>query len=124
MIIYETYLDTFGHMNNAMYLTLFEQARWDLITSNDYGIKKIQETGLGPIILQIDIRFLKELRIRDEVIIETRFISYKKKIGKMIQKMMRGKEECTTAEITFGLFDMQERKLVLPTPEWLRAIGQ
>lgn len=122
--IHETYLDTFGHMNNAMYLTLFEQARWDLITSNHYGLKKIQETGLGPVILKIDIRFLKELRLRDKIIIETHFISYEKKIGKLLQKMVRGNEECATAEITFGLFNMKERKLVLPTPEWLRAIGQ
>ena len=29
LLIKETYLDTFGHVNNATYLTLFEEARWD-----------------------------------------------------------------------------------------------
>ena len=41
LIIKEMDLDTFGHVNNARYLTLFEDARWDLITKNGYGLKKI-----------------------------------------------------------------------------------
>lgn len=44
LTIKETYLDTFGHVNSAMYLTLLEEARWEFINGNGYGIKKIQET--------------------------------------------------------------------------------
>jgi acyl-CoA thioester hydrolase len=44
LTIKETYLDTFGHVNNAMYLALLEEARWDLITTNGYGLKIIQVT--------------------------------------------------------------------------------
>ena len=57
--IKESYLDTFGHVNNATYLTLLEEARWDLLNKNSYGLKKIQETGLGPTILEIKLSFLK-----------------------------------------------------------------
>jgi len=32
-------------MNNATYLTLFEEARLDLITKNGYGMDKIAATG-------------------------------------------------------------------------------
>ena len=39
--IKEVYLDTFGHMNNAMYLTLFEEARWEFITQRGFGLKTI-----------------------------------------------------------------------------------
>src|SRR5580704_12201177 len=100
LIIQETDLDTFGHVNNATYLTLFEEARWELITKNGYGLKKIQETGLGPTILEIKLTFLKELRGRDEIIIETQMYSYEKKIGKLAQKMLRGDEVCCAAEFT------------------------
>lgn len=123
IIIKEAYLDTFGHVNNATYLTLLEEARWDLITKNGYGLNKIQQTGLGPTILQIKLSFLKELRLREHVIIETQLLSYKKKIGVLEQKMLRDNEVCCTAEFVFGLFDLRERKLIQPTPEWLRAIG-
>lgn len=123
IIIQETYLDTFGHVNNATYLTLLEEARWDLLTKNGYGLKKIQETGFGPVILEIKIAFLKELRLREEIIIETHMISYEKKIGKISQKMLRNEEVCCEAEILVGFFNLIERKLVMPTAEWLQAVG-
>lgn len=123
LMIKETYLDTFGHVNNASYLTLFEEARWDILANNGYGMKKIQETGLGPTILEIKLNFFKELRLREEIIIETQATSYERKIGKMLQKMIRDGEVCCQIEIVFGLFDVNERKLVSPTTEWLSAIG-
>lgn len=123
LIIKETYLDTFGHVNNACYLTLLEEARWDFITKNGYGLKKIQESGQGPTILEIKLSFLKELRLRESVTIESHTISYEKKIGKISQKIIRDGEVCCDAEFTFGLFDIKERRLILPTPEWLRAVG-
>lgn len=30
---------------------------------------------------------------------------------------------CCEALFTIGLFDLTARKLILPTPEWLKAIG-
>jgi thioesterase-3 len=121
--IKEVYLDTFGHMNNATYLTLFEEARWDCIGKNGYGIEYIRSSGLGPTILEILLTFKKELRNRDEIVIETQGVSYERKIGKLAQRMIRNGELCCHAEFTIGLFSLKERKLVLPTEEWLRAIG-
>lgn len=123
LTIREQHLDTFGHVNNTTYLTLFEEARWEIITQNGYGLSFISETGLGPTILEINIKFMKELRLREEIRIESQTISYEGKIGKMIQKMIRKDETCCVAEFTVGLFSVIERKLVLPTPEWLKAIG-
>ena len=121
--IKETHLDAFGHMNNAAYLTVFEEARWDLITKNGFGIEKINEIGLGPTILEVHLKYLRELKARDVVDIQTRLISYQKKIGVLEQTFVRGAEVCAQAQFTFGLFSIKERKLVLPTPEWLKAIG-
>ena len=123
LTIKEIHLDTFGHVNNATYLTLMEEARWELITQNGYGLSYIKESALGPTILEINIKFQKELRLREEIVVESSMVSYEGKIGKMVQKMLRNGELCCIAEFTVGLFSVKERKLVLPTPEWLRAIG-
>lgn len=123
VLIKEYFLDTFGHMNNAMYLTLLEDARWDLLTQNGYTLQKIHETGIGPVILDIKIRFLKEIRLRDEVMITSQVVSYEKKVGLIAHQIMRGDELCCTAEVMIGLWDLNERKLIPPTPEWLHAIG-
>ena len=123
VLIKESYLDTYGHVNNAVYLTLLEETRWDFVTKNNYGLRKIQETGIGPTILEIKLSFSKELRLRDEVVIKTQVTNYVKKICFITQTIWRGDELCCTAEFKLGLFDLKQRKLILPTPEWLKALG-
>lgn len=122
-MILETHLDLFGHVNNASYLEILEEARWDLITKRGFGLKHIQETGIGPVILEIRIKFIKELVARDSIIIETKTKSYERKIGVLTQNIMRAGQCCCTADFTFGLFDLKARKLIEPTPEWKAAIG-
>lgn len=122
--ILESHLDYFGHVNHAVYLTLLEEARWDMITARGYGLKRIQETGQGPIVLEVTIRYRRELRLRKKVLIETELISYEKKLARIHQEIkdQEGHIYCT-ADFKFALFDLKNRKLVNPTPEWLKALG-
>lgn len=122
LTILQTHLDVFGHVNNATYLQLFEQARWDLLNQNNYGWERIKTLGLGPVVLKISIQFIKELKLSDVIVIETEITDYKNKIFMMKQIMKRDETLCCEAEYTMGLFDLQKRKLVLPTPEWLQAL--
>ena len=122
-IVKESDLDTFGHMNNAKYLSIFEEARWDWITQNGFGINRMQQLGIGPTILEINVRFLKEIHLRQEIEIESKIISYIGKIGKLQQKMFINTELHCIAEFTIGLFDLKTRKLIHPTAEWLTAVG-
>lgn len=122
--IIESHLDTFGHMNNATYLQILEQARWELITQRGFGLDKIKQTGLGPTILEIKIQFLRELVNREQVTITTQCTEYNGKVGKIRQEIIKANSEVAcTAEFTVGLFDTKQRKLVAPTPEWLQAVG-
>lgn len=124
ILISEIHLDTFGHMNNATYLEVFEEARWDLITRNGYGLAEIHKIQKGPIILEANIKFKKEIRNREAIKIETYCSEYKGRIGKITQRMINQKgDECCIAEFVFGLFDMKSRKLIDPTPEWRAGIG-
>ena len=122
--IKEQHLDTFGHVNNATYLQIFEEARWELITSNGYGLKECHKRKIGPIILGVEVQFKKEITNREEIVIRTHCSDYRDKIAKITQVIInaKGQESCV-AIFTFGLFDMTARKLILPTPEWLTAIG-
>lgn len=123
-MVQETHLDIFGHMNNARYLELFEQARWDLITERGFGLKKIQETGQGPVILEAHLRFIKELKQRDKIKISVVCTEYNGKIGKLKQEMFNDKNEvCAELIVVLAFFDLKTRKIILPTPEWKTAIG-
>jgi thioesterase III len=125
IMIRETHLDSFGHVNNAAYLTILEEARWELITSRGFGLDEVLRRKLGPVILEIKIQFLRELKARDQVMIKTWCTDYSSKIGILEQTIVKleGNIEACRASFKFGLFDLKLRKIVPPTPEWLKAIG-
>jgi acyl-CoA thioester hydrolase len=122
--ISEAHLDSFGHLNHARYFELFEQARWDIITERGFGMDVIRRTQTGPIILEATVKFLRELAPREQVVIRSELISYERKIGKFRQEIVKGDGAVACEAIfTFGLFDMERRKLIDPTPAWAHAVG-
>jgi thioesterase-3 len=124
LLIVERHLDTFGHVNNATYLELFEEARWDWIQQNGYGFDEIHRRSQGPTILEIHLRFKREVRNRQQVVIQSFVDSYEGKIGKLTQRMLdASRDVCCEAKMVFGLFDLTSRRLVHPTPEWLAGVG-
>src|SRR5258708_27637393 len=103
VLIRESYLDSFGHMNNAAYLVLFEEARWDFITQNGYGLKKVRELQQGPIVLELSMKFRKEIILRERIRITTVLTDYRGKIGHLHQEMLKD-DDVVAAEldITIG----------------------
>ncbi|MFZ4403844.1 MAG: acyl-CoA thioesterase [Pseudobdellovibrionaceae bacterium] len=122
-LVLETHLDFLGHVNNATYLQLFEEARWAWITEKGFGYDKIIQTQLSPVILEVNLKFLSEVRLREKATIESSLLEYTNKVGKLKQSMKKadGTVACE-AVLTFGLFSLETRKLVLPTPEWMAAL--
>ena len=123
--ILESHLDTFGHVNNATYLELYEEARWDFITKRDYGLKVVQELGLGPVILELELKFKKELKNREVIKIESRPLELVNSlVMTMEQRMIKENGDvASTLLLKVGLMDLKARKLVRPTPLWNYAAG-
>lgn len=124
-IIRELHLDSFGHVNNAVYAQLFEEARWDFITKNNFGLDRIKEIQIGPVILDMRIRFKREVLNRENIRITSKtsaIISPKLMVLEQIMYKADGKV-ASEAEFTIGIFDMKARKLVDAPSEWMKAIG-
>jgi thioesterase III len=124
MLIKEHHLDTFGHVNNATYLELLEEARWDYITANGYGLDTVRALRRGPVILEVALKFKRELGNRQRIRILTGIETYEGKVGTMFQNIVdqEGQLYCA-AHFVFALFDLDARKLVEPTSEWRKALG-
>ena len=124
IVIREAHLDTFGHVNNARYLEIFEQARWDLITENGFGLDYVRASGTGPVILEVTLRFLREIKNRQQLVIRSSLDSYEGKIGKMTQLLVDDAGQvCCEGKFVFAQWDTRSRKIIEPTPEWRRAVG-
>ena len=123
LVIKEHHLDTFGHVNNAVYLQLFEEARWEFITNRGYGLKEVVKFQKGPVILEANIKFLKELKLRETVSITFEALPAKGRIIQIKQQMIKSNGEVSSELIvTIGFFDLIERKLIAPSVEWLKVL--
>ena len=124
VLIKERDLDSFGHMNNANYLTLFEEARWDVITKRGYGLDRIHQLKIGPVLLEVSLKFKHEVQNRETVKITTGVLKHEGKITTLRQVMYNSKGDVACiADFVLGLFDLKARKLIDYTPEWNQALG-
>ncbi|MEO5668200.1 MAG: acyl-CoA thioesterase [Bdellovibrionota bacterium] len=125
IVIREHHLDSYGHVNNAMYLTLLEEARWEFITAGGYGYHTVHHNKKGPVVLDVYLSFKKELRLRETITIQSQVVEYPSKVGTLKQTILDAAgQECVSAVMKFGFFDLEARRLLMPTPEWLKALGQ
>lgn len=124
LTIIERHLDTFGHVNNAVYLEIYEEARWAIINQAGYDLHHIKKTGQGPVILDVYLKFMKEMRLHQKICVKTEVESYEGKIGKLKQWIQDDAGNIFSEAIfTVALFDLKERKIIPPTAEWKKALG-
>lgn len=122
--ILEKHLDSFGHVNNAVYLELLEEARWDFITSNGYGLERVKSEKKGPVVLEINMKFRKELLNREHVVIESTPIGKASKIMQIEQKILKDNGDVAfIGLLTVGFMDLKLRKLIELPDDWKKAIG-
>lgn len=63
-------LDSYGHVNNAVYLNYNEQARWDLF--NNLGlVEQIKAQDKKIVIVENHIKYIRQVKLFDEIQIET-----------------------------------------------------
>lgn len=122
--ILENHLDTFGHVNNATYLQIYEEARWDFITQNGFGLDKVQQLQMGPVILEIGLTFKRELVNRQWIEIKSETSDIVNPLVMKLSQAMINEEGkvASSLDLTVGLMDMKKRKLIRPTKQWLKAI--
>jgi YbgC/YbaW family acyl-CoA thioester hydrolase len=87
--IREANLDSFGHVNNAQYLVLFEEARWDRVTSHGYGLKEVRKNQIGSVVLECSVRFRRELTLRENIVIRTRIQAIRYKMVTLHQEILK-----------------------------------
>jgi len=63
-------LDSYGHVNNAVYLSYTEQARWEILRNAEL-LKSFLNKNLLLVVTETNIRYMRELELFDEIEIVT-----------------------------------------------------
>ncbi len=117
-------LDDYGHVNNARYLDLYERARWNILDEFGLGRESVLKSKTGPVIIEINIRFSREIKEGEKIKILTRSRRKNELIFYFDQQMINSKGELACKAIfTSSLFDLEKRRMVRPSREWLSALG-
>ncbi|GHF16218.1 MULTISPECIES: acyl-CoA thioesterase [Streptomyces] len=122
---YET--DSQGHLNSAVYMQYAEHARWSGLEAAGIRQSALLEQGVGLIVLETNIKYLKELRAGDEVAVSCRYVFGTGRTP----KTFRFEQEIVTADGTLaaevssagGLLDLKERRLVPDPRVYFRALA-
>lgn len=124
LMIGNEWLDSMGHVNHAHYLSFCEQARWAWAASRQVGREYIERTHIGWVILEANVRYLKELMLHDHISVSCQLAHFKNKVGSIEHEIINQQQQlCAQVVVTFGFFDLQARKLIQPTTELMAAWG-
>jgi acyl-CoA thioester hydrolase len=117
-------LDLQGHVNQAVYLQYGEHARWQCFYAAGLTPDVLVVAGVGPVVLETTIRYLKELRAGDEVDVTCRFLWSTGKTFQVEQDYTRI-DGTPIARLTsvVGLLDRELRRLVPDPVERLRSLA-
>lgn len=113
-------LDLFGHVNNAVYLTYFEEARvayFNEVVGYDYDW-----STEGVILARVEIDFVIPVHFKDEVFIRTKCCRMGNKSFDLAYEMFIVIEEkeimLSSATSVMVMYNYKEKKSILVSEEW------
>jgi acyl-CoA thioester hydrolase len=117
-------LDTQGHLNWAQYLHYAEHARWECFRAAGIDHEQLIASGTGPVNLDVNVRFLAELRGGDDVSVSCLFGWRNGKTFRVTQQFIRA-DGVLSADLTTvsGLLDLAERRLIPEPGKHLRSLA-
>jgi len=117
-------LDVQGHLNQAVYLQYAEHARWECLRAAGILPDTLVAAGVGPVVLETVIKYLRELRGGDEAEVTCAFVWGEGKTWRVEQQVRKldGTVAATVSSVC-GLLDLAERRLVPSPAERLRALA-
>ncbi|MEI7895973.1 MAG: acyl-CoA thioesterase [bacterium] len=112
-------LDSYNHINNAVYLNYFEHARWEFFRElNLYSFLK--ENDNLPVVTDVHIRYQREIRLFDELRIES-FCVPEKPYLVFQQKIMNLTTGLSSARATTKLIFIDKNRIPRDVPSEILA---
>lgn len=96
--------DIYGHLNNANYLHLYEEARAEALEEMDMSIGKLSEEGVHIYLSEINLTFKIGLPVGEKVIIDSRMIKATRATSIWKQEIFNSDGKLCNTAIVHGVF--------------------
>jgi YbgC/YbaW family acyl-CoA thioester hydrolase len=108
-------LDSYGHVNHAVYLNYFEQARWELFRQADL-LQQLREEELLLVVIEVNVRYSREINMFDEMVVYTEIVKEPPYLV-FQHKMYFGTSKVKACSATVKTLFTEKGKLVRDIPE-------
>jgi acyl-CoA thioester hydrolase len=82
-------LDSFSHVNHAVFLNYLEYARFEALRSGGLSREAMAERGWGVYVVRVEIDYLKEARMDDRLVVRTQLAGYRRTSMTLQQEVVR-----------------------------------
>lgn len=106
--------DSYGHVNNAVYLNYLEYARISFLEAIGLDYQALRARGYGLVVVRICIDYRLPTRTGDRLRIVTRPLSRQRVRAVFDQRIYRDGDEVAAAEVTWACLDERGRPARLP----------
>jgi YbgC/YbaW family acyl-CoA thioester hydrolase len=115
LTVYPDECDTFGHLNQAAYLALFERARWALLAAG-VGMKVFERAGVWPAVRRTTIDYHASAWPGDVLAFDIALVQRGRTSFTLRQRATRTADQrlVAEAEILFVCIDRTERPVAVP----------
>jgi len=96
--------DIYGHLNNANYLHLYEEARADALEEMDMSVEKLSEEGVHIYLSEINLTFKIGLPVGEKVVIDSRMIKATRATSIWKQEIFNSASKLCNIAIVKGVF--------------------
>jgi YbgC/YbaW family acyl-CoA thioester hydrolase len=123
LTVYPDECDTFGHLNQAAYLALFERARWALLAEGP-GMKVFERAGVWPAVRRTTVDYHASAWPGDVLAFAIEVVQRGRTSFTLKQRAVRVSDQrlVAEAEILFVCIDRSERPVPVPD-EIIAALG-
>lgn len=115
-------LDTYGHVNHAVYLTYFEIARIEALKSVGCGLDRLQTDGFHLIVVDVRIRYAKSAVLDHVLTVETEVTQLGTASARWRQRITRDDELIASLELRGAFTNRDGRPHRIPA-EYTNAMG-
>lgn len=121
-VVFPWHCDHYGHMNVRWYAHHFDDGGFHLWTMAGVGQADIRARGIGVVVAQLKIDYLKEMQAGDLLVVRNAFIHVGNKSIRYLARMFDADTEelCATQETVEVFFD-PDKRVSAPMPDDVRA---
>ena len=108
-------LDSYSHVNNAVYLNYLEYARMEFLKRIGFDFKALTEEGYMLYVSHVDIKYKASARLGDKLFIEVEHTKLRKLSGVFHQIIRNEKGDvCAEADVAWGCVNKEGRPTKMP----------